>query len=136
MQDAAVLAAAVVTVAALSACVFRGRPVARGAAAPRPSPREGETVLYCEFLNDGSLWVCRAYAFSKGSWRSVRTCYPASRKGCGPDFEDVWYPPAASVAGLQQTEINSDRAGFLSELHPKSRFVDDPELWAALAVTP
>ena len=126
--DAPALALAVIVIAALSACVFCKR--RSGANAGRPVPRPGETVTYGEFDNDGSLWRARTYAFSEGSWKCVRTCYPSSGKGCGPDWREIRYAPAASVAGQQRVEIDSDRHGFLRGVHPKSEFVDDPGLWA------
>lgn len=134
-RDGPLLVAAVVTVAALSACVFRKKgPLRRGKGRDRrPAPAENETVTYGEFSNDGSLWRARTYAYSSRSgWECVRTCYPSSGKGCGPGWRDVRYAPAASVAGLQLVEINSDENGFLRSVHPKSEFVDDPGLWDAV----
>lgn len=133
-NDAAVLLLSVITLVGLSACVFGKRISAPSAASkPKPTPRENETVTYGEFSNDGSLWRARTYAYSSNAgWECVRTCYPSSGKGCGPGWREIRYAPAASVAGLQRVEINSDRRGFLRALHPKSEFVDDPGLWDAV----
>eukprot|EP00873_Tetraselmis_striata_P033651 jgi/Tetstr1/453915/TSEL_040834.t1 len=131
-----VLVAVVVSVVLLTALAF-----GRRSACPRPdapgAPPVGHVVAYAEFANDGSVWRSRVYRFGEDlAWRCVRTCYPSTGKGCGcgsacRDRRGV-YPPAASVAGRQRTELNSDRHGFLWREHPKSEFVDDPPLWEAI----
>lgn len=103
------------------------RPRGRGA---RPG---AGCVAYAEFLSgDGSLWRARVYTPHGRGW-TVRTCYPSTGKGCGPGCAAVRYRPAAEVAGGGLVEINSDRLGLLRGLHPKSRAVDDPELWAVVS---
>ena len=128
--DQIVLGFSVVAITALSVVVFLPPCAARRAASRGgPFPATGETVAYGEFSNDGSLWRGRVYRFDGHAWTGPRTCYPSTGKGCAPGWSEVVYPPAASVAGRQRTELNSDRHGFLRGTHPKSRFEDAPALW-------
>ena len=93
-------------------------------------PKEKDRVAYAEFLNDGSLWRAKVYEFGGGTWRRVRVCYPATGEGCCPGWKEIVYPAAASVAGRQLLEIDSDRHHRLRSEHPKSRYEHAPGLWA------
>lgn len=141
-EDQLVLGVSVVVITALSVLVFGFPCAGRGQGRPgglpegpsaRPFPRAGETVVYGEFANDGSLWRGRVYRFDGRAWTNAATCYPSTGKGCGANWSEVVYPPAASIAGHQLTQINSDRHGFLRGTHPKSEFEDAPDLWQRIA---
>lgn len=124
LVPSALLVALVITA---SACTGRCLLTSRS----RP-PSNGERVLYGEFDNDGSLRRARLFLFVDDAWKEAGTCHTSTGTGCAPGCNAVSYPPATSVAGMQITELNSDRNGFLAGMNPKSRFVDSPELWNAV----
>lgn len=140
-KDQLVLGFSVIVITALAIMVFVPPCIAKRTGetkritGPEMSPRKGESVIYGEFSNDGTLWRGRMYIFDGNIWNNTSTCYPSTGKGCKPGWNEITYKAAASIAGQQYVELNSDIYGFLRRIHPKSKFEYAPALWQKIKNT-